>query len=405
MKVRRRSLALLGFGAVGRAFIRQVVESRDALARHRGRVLDVVAICDSSGAVFGSAGGEVVASAGGAGGAVGPSAESRSARSHPAPLGESGSVRALDDDVLRALIAHKSGGAGLAEHGLGHTCDGAASIVGELPADAIVVDCTASDSVTPSLLAHIDRGGAVVLANKFPLVGSLDAFDGFQAAAAEGLAAWEATVGSGVPIIAALQRLIDAGDTVSRIEGTFSGTLNFVASELRLGRAFSDIVADARAQHFTEPDPRADLGGLDMARKALILARMIGRRIDLRDVAVEGLYPPGLDALDVSAFMSALSGLDAQIKERVETARSRGAVFRHVALVADGGCSVGPTEVPADSPLGRLVGTDNLVTFHSRWYAPTPLVIQGRGAGVDATAAGVLADVVAMGTTSGPAVR
>lgn len=402
MKVRRRGVALLGFGAVGRAFVRQVIESRDALARNRGRVLDVVAICDSSGAVFGRGGGAVVGSAGGA---VGASAKGRSARSHPAPLGDSASALTLDDDILRALLAHKSGGAGLAEHQAGHACDGAASIVGELPDDTIVVDCTATDSVTPSLLAHLNRGGAVVLANKLPLVGSLDAFDRFRAAAAEGRAAWEATVGSGVPIIVALQRLIDADDTVSRIEGTFSGTLNFVASELRLGRAFSDIVADARAQHFTEPDPRADLGGLDMARKALILARMLGWRIDLRDVQVEGLYPPALDALDVDAFMRALPGLDVQIRERVAAAGSRGAVFRHVAIVTDGGCSVGPTEVPADSPLGRLVGTDNLVTFHSRWYAPTPLVIQGRGAGVDATAAGVLADVVAMCPSFGPADR
>ncbi len=318
-----------------------------------------MAICDRSGVVRGRRAGQ-----------AGLSSSSRSAAvragKDQSNSGEFAPVEPLDDEILCDLVEHKAAGVELAAHERGEECGGAAAIVSELPFDAIIVDCTATAAVTPTLLAHLDRGGAVVLANKLPLVGTLDEYDAFESAAAEGRAAWEATVGSGVPIIAALRRMIDADDIVSRIEGTFSGTLNFVATELRQGRALSEIVAEARALRFTEPDPRADLGGLDMARKALILARMLSWKLDLDDVGIEGLYPRWMDAMDVEEFMAALPGLDAEVRDRVEAAGSRDAVFRHIATVADGKCSVGPAEVPVDSPLGRLVVTDNLVTFNSR---------------------------------------
>jgi len=196
-------------------------------------------------------------------------------------------------------------------------------------------------------------------------------------------------------------RLVAADDGVARIEGTFSGTLNFVATELRAGRPLSDIVADAMARGFTEPDPRTDLGGHDMARPALILARMLGWRLDLADVALEGLYPPEWDdpahpdhAGAVAAFLQRLPSLDAPTAARAAAAAAEGGVYRLTATVAAGRAAVTPAVVPADSPLGRLTGTDNLVAFHTRWYDAAPLVLQGRGAGVEATASGVLADVV-----------
>lgn len=370
---RAARIALLGFGAVGRALARQVVEGREALEARRGLRLDLVAICDSAGAAVGP----------------GPDAVVEADRGP------------LDDDLIRDLVEHKAGGAALASHPCGAACDGAPSIVAGLPAGTIVVDCTATDLVTPGLLRHLDSGGAVVLANKLPLVGRLEDFDAFEAAAAAGRAAWEATVGAGVPIIATLRRMIDADDVVTRIEGTFSGTLNFVATELRRGRRLSDIVVEARARGFTEADPRVDLKGLDMARKALILARMLGWRLGMDAVGVMGLYPPELDELDVPGFMARLPDLDAAVADRAAAAAASGGVYRMVAAVTAGVCSVGPTEVPADSPLGRIEGTDNLVSIHSRWYDPTPLVLQGRGAGVDATASGVLADVVMLAAGAG----
>jgi len=374
---------VLGLGGVGRALVRQIVAARPAHARRFGLRLDVVAVADSTATVRPTS----------PGGALGDD-------DLPAFLIAKGIRRSL-----WAMTVNPS----LPRH-LDWSDDPFAWRALAL-AHAIVVDCTATDTLTPHLRAALERGWDIVLANKLPLAGPLDDFsfltgNGVDAGEAvvprrRGRARWEATVGAGVPLIATLSRLVAADDAVARIEGTFSGTLNFVAAELRAGRPLSEIVREAMARGFTEPDPRTDLGGHDMARKALILARMLGWEIALNDVAVRGLYPPVWDdpshadhADGVDAFLERLPGLDAPTAERVAAAGAMGGVYRLVATIADGRAAVTPTVVPADSPLGRLTGTDNLVAFHTRWYDTAPLVLQGRGAGVEATASGVLADIV-----------
>ncbi len=411
MSVGSVPVVVLGLGGVGRALLRQIVAARRTHAARWGVSLDVVAVADS--------------------GAAWVAPQRRGAR-HAVPL---------HDGALLAVVEAKAAGRGIGdvegwrgeEDGLG----GAAEVAGrrrgedevwqggeaperggdpwawrglDLP-HAIVVDVTASEATTAPLRAALERGWDAVLANKLPLAGAHDDYHfltggGVDAGAPvvprrHGRARWEATVGAGVPLIATLMRLVAADDGVARIEGTFSGTLNFVATELRAGRPLSDIVADAMARGFTEPDPRTDLGGHDMARKALILARMLGWRLDLADVAVEGLYPPEWDdpahpdhAGAVAAFLQRLPSLDAPTAARAAAAAAEGGVYRLTATVAAGRAAVTPAVVPADSPLGRLTGTDNLVAFHTRWYDPAPLVLQGRGAGVEATASGVLSDVV-----------
>jgi homoserine dehydrogenase len=143
---------------------------------------------------------------------------------------------------------------------------------------------------------------------------------------------------------------------------------------------------------------------VDVARKALILARGLGWRLNLEDVEVQGLYPADMDGLTVAEFMDALPRLDEEFQMRVAEAQSAGKVLRFAAQVEAQGdtgvCRVGPTLVSAASPLGRLSGTDNLVEFTTRWYNPNPLVVQGRGAGTDATAAGVLSDIVELAYTA-----
>ncbi len=171
-------------------------------------------------------------------------------------------------------------------------------------------------------------------------------------------------------------------------------------SGLQEGRPFSEIVREAHALGYTEPDPRDDLGGVDVARKALILARGLDWRLDLADVAVQGLYPAEMDKLSLRQFLDELPALDAQFAEQVQTAAAQGQTLRYAATVADHACRVGPLLVDRDSPLGRLTGTDNLVEFHTRWYSPTPLVIQGRGAGADVTAAAVLSDIIELAFTA-----
>ena len=136
-----------------------------------------------------------------------------------------------------------------------------------------------------------------------------------------------------------------------------------------------------------------------MARKALILARGMGWRLEMSDVTISGLYPAAMAELSVADFMAALPQLDADFAAQVATAKAAGKVLRYAATVAEGRCDVGPVFVDAGSPLGRLSGTDNLVEFHTGWYTPNPLVVQGRGAGTDVTAAGVLSDVIELAYT------
>ncbi len=356
---------LLGLGGVGRALLRQIEEQRPLLEREYDLRIAWLALSDSSGAIAPPEGG-------------------------------------FSAELLAEILQLKEDGAALASHSLGRAYANPAALVEEVGRPgAVVVDCTASDETLDALFLALDRGYQVVLANKKPLTAAQDVYDrlnriGGAAAAPRSLAALrcETTVGAGLPVIATLNRLVSSGDEIERIAGSFSGTLGFLMTGLEAGRSYSETVHEAYRLGYTEPDPRDDLGGVDVARKALILARGIGWRIEMAQVQVNGLYPERLAGLSVDDFLAALPSLDEEYRQQVERAASAGKVLRYAATLADGACSVGLTAVDKNSPLGSLTGTDNLVEFYSRWYSPNPLVIQGRGAGVEATAAGVLSDVV-----------
>src|SRR5690606_31061059 len=133
---------------------------------------------------------------------------------------------------------------------------------------------------------------------------------------------WETTVGAGLPVIATLTRLVASGDSITRIAGTFSGTLGYLMTGLESGRLFSEVVREAYERGYTEPDPRDDLGGVDVARKALILARGMNYRLDMDDIEVKGLYPPLMESLSVDEFMSELPQLDEHYRDEVARAGS-----------------------------------------------------------------------------------
>lgn len=358
-------LILFGVGGVGRSFIRQIVENREFHAREYGLRLEILAVCDSASAVIDLDNG-------------------------------------LDDTLLRDLLDLKTAGRSLTDHALGASqgdLTGIVDIAGR--AGAIVIDCTATDATVPALLFALEQGYRIVLANKKPLTVQQEVYDRLTRAGATnagppqlGRSRWETTVGAALPVIVTLNRLVASGDEIKRIAGTFSGTLGYVMTGLQQGKPFSAIVREAHQLGYTEPDPRDDLGGVDVARKALILARGLGWRLNLADVKVTGLYPTEMSSLSVSEFLEALPRLDVQFAARVQAAQNEGNVLRYAATVENGQCHVGPVTVDLNSPLGRLSGTDNLVEFYTRWYTPNPLVVQGRGAGVDATAAGVLSDVI-----------
>jgi len=368
--LRRHRILLLGIGGVGRAFVEALAATRGDLATRLGLQLDLVAVADSSAALWSESGALPDAT-------IASALATKRARK---PLSSLADARKVSDPrSLVQLVASTEDSSG-----------------GSL----IVVDTTATDATVPALLDALAGGHSIVLANKKPLSIDQEVYDRLTRAGvtdgplALGRTRWETTCGAALPVIGVQQRLLASGDAIARITGTLSGTLGYVMTGLQEGRLFSDVVREAHRLGYTEPDPRDDLGGVDIARKALILARGLGWRMELADVQVESLYPLHMAAMSVAEFLTALPQLDAHFAQLVKNATAQGGVLRYAAQVADGRCTVGPVVVSAESPLGRLAGTDNLIEFYTRWYNPAPLVIQGRGAGVEVTASGVLADVV-----------
>jgi len=195
-------------------------------------------------------------------------------------------------------------------------------------------------------------------------------------------------------VLDTLRKLQEAGDTVLSIEGCPSGTLGYLFGELGRGEKFSDALEGAIAFGYTEPDPRIDLSGLDVARKALILGREIGFRGELCDVNVETLVPSHLADGSREEFLSRVGDLDRPWANRVNEARKKGKVLRYRATVTPQSIKVGLAEVRLTDPLGVLQGTDNQFTFVTRRYNARPLVITGPGAGASVTAAGVFNDLL-----------
>jgi aspartokinase/homoserine dehydrogenase 1 len=236
----------------------------------------------------------------------------------------------------------------------------------------------------------------LVLANKRPLAATRRAADALaRTAAARGRRVLhEATVGAGLPIIDTIHKLLDAGDQLLKIEGCPSGTLGYLFGELGRGTPFSTALRAAMALGYTEPDPREDLSGMDVARKALILGRLIGFSGELEDMEVESLVPPEYRDLPLPQFLERLEELDAAWSERVATARAAGTVLRYRATVTARRVRVGVVPVSVASSLGALTGTDNQFSFTTKRYRANPLVITGPGAGIEVTAAGVLNDVL-----------
>lgn len=260
----------------------------------------------------------------------------------------------------------------------------------------IVVDATASDAVAARYPELLEHNIAVVTPNKRANTQDYAFYERLQRAGRRRQVPYlyETTVGAGLPVLSTLRDLRRAGDRIVRIEGVFSGTLAYLFSELSAGRLFSETVRTARARGYTEPDPRDDLRGEDVARKLLILAREMGYPAERAEVAVESLVPFDLLNTSVEEFMDRLSEVDALWQARVDEAAAAGTVLRYVGLIEEGRLSVRVRAAGMDSPFSRLYGTDNMVAFTTERYRPTPLVVQGPGAGPDVTAAGILADLV-----------
>lgn len=263
----------------------------------------------------------------------------------------------------------------------------------------VIVDATASAELAAQHPVWLARGCHVVTANKALAGGSRAGWQRLHVACAQGASYGDsATVGAGLPALATLRRLHACGDAVARIEGVFSGSLSYLFNHYDGRQPFSELLCEAPALGYTEPDPRADLSGEDVARKLLILARSAGFTLDRADVAVENLVPAALRGVPREAFLDALPELDAALAARHAAAALSGCVLRHLAAfdAATGAARVGLVAVPATHPAAHLGAADNLFAFTTQRYAARPLVIQGAGAGPEVTAQALLGDILAL---------
>jgi aspartokinase/homoserine dehydrogenase 1 len=260
----------------------------------------------------------------------------------------------------------------------------------------VLVDVTA-DETGPVLLAGLKAGLDLVMANKRPLSGPKSERDALLSTAeAHGRRLlFEATVGAGLPVLDTHRKLVESGDKVLKIEGCVSGTLGFLFTELGRGRKFSEAVRGAMEKGYTEPDPRDDLSGADVGRKALILGRLLGYTGEPGDVVIESLVPEAARGLTKEEFIQRLPAWDADWEKRVAAAKAKGQVLRYVATVTRNKIKVGLQSVDSASPFAALKGTDNQIAFTTNRYR-SPLVIRGAGAGLQVTAGGVLNDILAL---------
>jgi aspartokinase/homoserine dehydrogenase 1 len=352
------SVGLIGAGGVGRTFVQQLEAMRAHLLSTRGIDLRLRAVATSR----------------------------HMALLDPGPASTLSALEALDRSTvptdLERLTAHVQ-----TDH-LPHT---------------VLVDCTASEAMGDRYEAWIRRGIHVVTANKHAGSGAYDRYAAIRAATRPGGSfRYTATVGAGLPIIPTLRDLLDTGDELVSVEGTFSGTLGYIFGHFDGSRPFSELVRAARDQGYTEPDPRDDLSGRDVARKLVILAREAGLRVSLDDVALEGLVPAALRVVTPADFLARLDEIDAEMGGNLARARERGHVLRYVARIdAAGAARVGLTELPDTHPFARSRPTDNVVQFTTRRYRDNPLVVQGPGAGREVTAAGLSADLLRLATSLG----
>ena len=263
--------------------------------------------------------------------------------------------------------------------------------------NSVFVDVTANEDVAMSYAQYLRNSIAVVACNKIACASAMGNYSLLKRLSKKYNAPFlfETNVGAGLPIIDTLKNLMASGDRITKIQAVLSGSLNFVFNNFASGDSFHDVVQQAKAEGYTEPDPRIDLSGVDVARKILILAREAGLRIELKDVAnTPFLTPKNLESTDVPHFFETLKEDASHFEKLVSDATAKGERLKYVAQLEDGKTSVGLQSVGAESPFYQLEGKDNIVLFYTERYPDQPLIIKGAGAGGDVTASGLFSDII-----------
>ncbi len=361
----RVSLCVLGRGVVGSQLLAQIAAQREILTRDHGIAPIVVGLVTSKRTWL-----------------------------DPKGIELTGWSERLDATPCAPMVTETAGGPDF---------EAVLSALAKLPAP-MLVDCTAANGMEAVYARAFELGIHVVGANKKPLTIPMAGLSRLRTRHRQWR--YETTVGASLPVIDTLKNLVRTGDSVRLIEGSLSGTLGYLSNEVSTGVPLSVAVRDAKERGYTEPDPRDDLNGMDVARKALILARELGLSVELSDVIVEPLVPASMFTDEsVPSFLSRLESIDAAFADRVAALGREGKVLRYLCRVDPGDSdrpvriTVGPVEVPLRHPAATLRGSEAMVAFTTERYQAYPLIVRGAGAGGAVTAAGVLADVLAVAQT------
>lgn len=347
--MKRVELVQLGLGHVGRATAQIVLEERKRWLERHGVEVSYHAVADTSGALVG-------------------------------------------EDLLPQAVKLKENGGKLSELGVEPLDDVLASDP-DPGVTRIVVDLAVHGGTFPQDLAGVRNGSFLVLSNKGPLSGPSADYHRLISETPDRL--WyEATVGAGMPIISTIKYLRESGDEIHEIQASPSGTLGFIMSAVESGRSFSEAVKEAVDLHYAEPDPRDDLSGLDVARKAIILARTMGREVEPEEIPYGSLVPDGLENVSQDEFMARLPEADEAFAERLNSVEKHH-MLRYLAKIPkEGPIEVGLFDTPVESPFGPIDGPENVFDFRTRRYDDVSLTVTGPGAGPHRTASGVVYDIL-----------
>jgi bifunctional aspartokinase / homoserine dehydrogenase 1 len=263
--------------------------------------------------------------------------------------------------------------------------------------NCIFIDCTASEVVGKKYIEILESNISIVTPNKKANATKYEFFQKLKATAQKHNVKflYETTVGAGLPIIGTLNDLVTSGDKLLKIEGILSGTLSFIFNVYKKGALFSQTLLEAKEKGYTEPDPREDLNGFDVARKLLVLARVAGLALEFKDIKIENLVPvKARKAKTVEEFFVKLKECDDYFEAKRKHAEENNKALRYIAKLENGKAEISLQEVDETHPFYSLTGSDNIFSFYTQRYRVNPIVIKGPGAGAEVTASGVFADII-----------
>jgi len=266
--------------------------------------------------------------------------------------------------------------------------------------NSIFVDNTANDSIAYEYERYLNNNIGVVTCNKIACADSLENYKNLKRSSRKygSPFLFETNVGAGLPIIDTLNNLIASGDQIVKIQAVLSGSLNFVFNNFKEGTEFKDVVVQAQKEGYTEPDPKIDLSGIDVARKILILARESGMKIELDQIENVPFLPKEcLDTPDNNSFFESLITHKDHFDRLLSKADAKGARLKYVAQLENGIAKVGLQEIPEGHDFYNLEGSDNIILFYTNRYINQPLIVKGAGAGAEVTASGIFADIIRIG--------